>query len=82
MAKHIKQTKKQIKVGSRVMWSGGWGSEPAVEAKVERIEETDEPHDKYGREVDCIDFEDRDCAVLDLDNGHWCYGDQIEDVLD
>ena len=83
MAKQIKkQDKKQIKVGSRVMWRGGFGSEPAVEAKVKRIEETDEPHDKYGREVDSIDFENRDCSVIDLDNGHWCYGDQIEDVLD
>ena len=73
---------KQIKIGSRVMWRGGWGRDPAVEAKVERIEETDEPHDTDGREVDSIDFENRERSVIDLDNGHWCYGDQIVEVLD
>ena len=73
---------KQIKIGSKVMWRGSWGSDPAVEAKVERIEETQEPHEKDGREVAFIDFEDRERSVIDLDNGHWCYGDQIVDVLD
>lgn len=83
MAKQIKkQDKKQIKVGSRVMWRCSWGSDPAVEAKVECIEETNDPHEKDGWAVDCIDFENRDCSVIVLDNGHWCYGDQIEDVLD
>ena len=73
---------KQIKIGSRVMWRGSWGSDPAVEAQVVAIEETDEPHEKDGRTVDSIDFEDRERSVIDLDNGHWCYGDQIVDVLD
>ena len=82
MAKQIKIARKQIKVGSRVMWRGSWGSDPAVEAKVESIEETDEPHEKDGYEVDSIDFANRDCSVINLDNGHWCYGDQIVDVLD
>ena len=83
MAKQIKkQDKKQIKVGSRVMWRGSWGSDPAVETTVERIEKTTEPHCKDGKSVKCIDFDERDCSVMDLANGHWCYGDQIEDVLD
>ena len=73
---------KQIKIGSKVMWRGSRGSDPAVEATAERIEETQEPHEKDGREVAFIDFEDRERSVIDLDNGHWCYGDQIVDVLD
>ena len=73
---------KQIKIGSRDMWRGSRSADPAVEAKVEHIEETQEPHEKDGREVAFIDFEDRECSVIDLDNGHWCYGDQIVDVLD
>jgi hypothetical protein len=73
---------KVIKLGSRVMWRGAWGSEEPKEAKVEGIEETEEPHSKYGTEVAFIDFDNRECSVLELDNGHWCYGDQIDEVLD
>lgn len=73
---------KQIKIGSRVMWRGSWGHDPAVEAKVESIEETQHPHEKYGCEVAFIDFEDRERSVIVLDNGHWCYGDQIVEVLE
>ena len=42
---------KQIKVGSRVMWRGSWGRDPAEETTVERIEKTTEPHCKEGTEV-------------------------------
>ena len=80
MAKKV--AKKVIKVGSRVMWRGSWGSDPAVEATVESIEKTSAPHEKEGTSVQSIDFNRRDCSVIDLDNGHWCYGDQIVDVLD
>lgn len=74
--------RKQIKVGSRVMWCGSWGRNPAEETTVESIEKTTEPHCKEGTAVDCIDFDERDCSVMVLTNGHWCYGDQIVDVLD
>ena len=78
MAKRIKkENNTEIKVGSKVMWRGGWGSDPAVEATVIGIERTEEPHEKDGTPVDSIDFYDREYAVFDLDNGHWCYGDQI-----
>ena len=73
---------KQIKVGSRVMWRGSWGRDPAEETTVERIEKTTEPHCKEGTEVECISFDVRDCSVMVLTNGHWCYGDQIVEVLD
>ena len=73
---------KQIKIGSRVMWRGSWGHDPAVETTVTHIEQTTEPHSKYGTEVAFIDFDERDCSVMDLENGHWCYGDQIVEVLD
>ena len=45
---------KQIKVGSRVMWRGSWGRDPAEETTVERIEKTTEPYCKEGTEVECI----------------------------
>lgn len=73
---------KQIKIGSRVMWRGSWGDDPAVETTVERIEQTAKPRCKEGVEVAFIDFDERDCSIIDLANGHWCYGDQIVDVLD
>ena len=67
-----------IKIGSKVMWRGSWGTDPAVEATVVGIERTEEPHEKEGgTPVESIEFYDRDYAVFDLDNGHWCYGNQI-----
>ena len=73
---------KIIKVGSKVMWRGVWGSAPAVETTVDHIERTERPHEKDGVPVDSIPFSEREYSVMDLSNGHWCYGYQIVDVLD
>ena len=54
---------KQIKVGSRVMWRGSWGRDPAEETTVESIEKTTEPHCKEGTAVECISFDVRVCSM-------------------
>jgi len=36
----------------------------------------------YGVEVSAASWSERDRIVVDLDNGHWAYGAQIEPVED
>ena len=65
-------------VGDVVLWSGGWGSDPEQKAKVNTITVV-EPGTKYGDDVETLHWNfvrDRDC-ILDLDNGHWCWGFQV-----
>ena len=65
-----------IKVGDAVMWRGSFGRDKAAEAVVTSIELC-EYGEKYGTPVDEVDWNDLGRAVMDLDNGHWCYGGQI-----
>ena len=66
-----------LKIGSKVMWRGAWGFEPAEETTIESIELC-ENGDKYGVPIDdCNEDNYLDC-VFNLSNGHWCYGDQID----
>lgn len=56
-----------------------WGGGPR-EARVDVIE-TCAAGSKYGRSVKrCAGWRGRN-GVVDLDDGHWCYFDQIEEVL-
>lgn len=67
----------KLKVGDTVLWSGGFGSEPLKEAKVMGIEKC-KSGSKYGKPVGSVDWSlvNREVTV-DLDNGHWAYGNQI-----
>ena len=69
-----------LRVGDIVRWSGAWGSQAPILARVVGIDATETPGEKYGRDVDAIEwarvFENR--AVLSLANGHWCYGYQVK----
>lgn len=63
-------------VGDTVLWRGGWGDKGPVKAKVECIALPD------GRNADTIpwsDLSDRE-IIVDLDNGRWAYGFQIQPV--
>lgn len=75
----IKNDAKFVKVGDRVMWRGAWGTEPEKEAVVTRMEITEYPRQKEGKEVEIAKwsevFENR--VVFDLDNHCWAYGEQI-----
>lgn len=68
----------KLTVGDTVKWRGGFGNESAKDAKVQGIEKC-KPGSKYGNQVDSIDWSKVDrSVVVDLDNGHWAYGDQIK----
>lgn len=72
----------KLKVGDSVYWSGGFGTEAYKTATVTAIEVTEEPREKYGVEVDEVEWNvvAANCAVVTLSNGHWAYGSQIAPI--
>ena len=73
---------KVIKVGSRVMYRGCFGVDPAKEAKIESRTKALEKRSKDGRSTKSIDWDEKEYGCFILSDGHWCYGEQIVDLLD
>lgn len=69
-----------IKIGTCVLYRTGFGHGNHRVGHVTRIEQTDEPHVKYGTEVTSVPSNAH--YVIDLDNGHWAYSHQVECILD
>ena len=69
-----------IKVGDTVVWRGGFGHDMPLSATVEGMTLTEHHREKYGMEVEEVYKRDirNNCVVFSLDNGHWCYGEQID----
>jgi hypothetical protein len=67
---------KILKVGDRVLWSGGWGSKEPKEATVVKIWKSASCYPSKGNEVCQISLEDENFRV-DLDSGQWAYAWQI-----
>ena len=72
-----------IKIGDKVVWRGSYGDADPKTAVVDGITITERPYDKHdGKEVYSVKYstlkEGR--AVIDLDNGHWAYANQIAPV--
>jgi hypothetical protein len=68
-----------LKIGDKVWWRGGFGSEPAKLATIEEIEITNGY--KYGDQVDEVSWKqvyDRNVVVTFSDNDHWAYASQIK----
>ena len=72
---------KTIKVGSKILYRGCFGIDNPTTAIVEHIERSEYKRDKYGKPVNEVPFSEREYCVFVLDNGHWCYGEQIDDVI-
>ena len=68
-----------IKRGSQVIYRGGFGRDPQRIASVTGIEVTENVRQKYGDEVDAVTLDAN--YVLTLNNGHWCYSDQVDGVI-
>lgn len=71
--------KNTLKIGDKVWWRGGFGSEPAKLATIEEIEIT--KGYKYGDQVDEVSWDevyDRNVVVSFSDNNHWAYASQIK----
>ena len=69
----------KLKIGDKVWWWGGFGSEPKKLATVEEIEITGGY--KYGDQVDEVDWDqvyDRNVVVSFSDYPNWAYAEQIK----
>ena len=72
---------KTIKVGMTVIYRGSWGYDAPEKVKIEGIELCDCEGCKYGEPVDEVPVEDVRRCTFDLDNGHWAYGFQIDEII-
>lgn len=71
---------KLLKVGDEVIWRGAWGTAHPARARVIGLTEV-EPGEKYGYGVRLMLWSEvQSRAVVDLDNGYWAYGSQLEPV--
>ena len=74
----------KVKVGDTIIYRPDFGLGKPTLAKVEAIELTDRPREKYGfpvNEVPISIIKDN-YATFILDNGRWMYSDQFIEVLD
>ena len=70
-----------IKAGTKVEYRPAWGSQPPKVATIKRIEKCSRIGEKYGNEVKEISWNNKDYGVYELDDGHWCYGYQIDKIV-
>jgi hypothetical protein len=68
-----------IKRGSQVLYRGGFGRDAQTVASVTGIEVTENARQKYGDEVNEVTLDAH--YVLTLNNGHWCYSDQVDGLV-
>ena len=71
-----------IKIGSRVMYRGSFGMGCPEKVTIESIDMCEKEGDKYGDAVESIDWDMKNYGCFTLSNGHWCYGGQIDLLLD
>lgn len=75
---HIPEPK-TLRVGDLVNWRGGWGTDAPRLARVKLIEIDCNQLAENGLVVAECSWEEarKGSTVVDLDNGHWAYGDQL-----
>ena len=71
-----------IKIGSKVMYRGSFGMGCPEKVTIESIDMCEKEGDKYGDAVESIDWDMKNYGCFTLSNGHWCYGGQIDSLLD
>ena len=69
-----------LRIGDKVLYSGGWGSKEPKEATVLRIWKSASNYQSKGNQVNQISLDDENFRV-DLDSGHWAYGWQISKLM-
>ena len=75
-------SKNIIKIGSKVMYRGSFGMGCPEKVTIESIDMCEKERDKYGDAVESIDWDMKNYGCFTLSNGHWCYGEQIDLLLD
>lgn len=71
----------EIRIGTKVSYRGCFGIDKPVEVTVTRINRSEYKRDKWGDEVYSVPFSEREYCTFGLDNGHWCYGEQIDKIV-
>ena len=71
-----------IKIGSKVIYRGNFGMGCPEKVTIESIDMCKKERDKYGDAVESIDWDMKNYGCFTLSNGHWCYGEQIDLLLD
>ena len=71
-----------IKIGSKVIYRGNFGMGCPEKVTIESIDMCEKERDKYGDAVESIDWDMKNYGCFTLSNGHWCYGEQIDLLLD
>lgn len=69
---------KKVKIGSKVMYATF--SSPTRTAIIEGIEIC-KCGEKHGRSVSSCDLDCHSEGVISLNDGHWCYFDQVKSVI-
>ncbi len=71
-----------IKVGNIIWYRPCFGMDAPKQARVEGLTLTQDRRSKYGVQYDCVShaYVMDNKVLFHLDDGHWCYSDQI--VLD
>ena len=73
-------TEELLRVGDYVMWRGNFGNNEPRKARVKHIEYC-RRNAKHGKEVPEILWgQVKEHAIVDLQNGYWAYGYQIEQI--
>ena len=69
-----------VKIGDHIKWRGGFGDNIPLDAVIVGMEVTEQPRTKHGEQVIEVnsDLIEQNRVLFDLDNGHWCYSEQIE----
>ena len=75
-------SKNIIKIGSKVMYRGSFGMGCPEKVTIESIEMREKEGDKYGYALESIYWNMKNYGCFTLSNGHWCYGGQIDLLLD
>ena len=71
----------KIEVGTKVKYRGCFGMFAPTIVKVEWIQRSKYKRDKYGDEVSSVLFSEREYCIFGLNDGHWCYGEQIDKIV-
>ena len=70
-----------VKVGTKVLYRGSFGTGPKKEATIIGIELCEREHEKYGEPVEEVCAIDLPRCCVDLSDGHWAYGYQVTDII-
>ena len=70
-----------LKIGDKVIWRGSWGMDSPREATIAGIQLC-AVGEKYGKDISSCQWETvrNGKIVVNLTNGHWAYGMQLEPI--